>query len=241
MQRMPMPMSISNPLQPQPQHHLQHLQQQVQAPPSSSSGGERIPFLVGSPPSSSTTSSRGDNTAGSSSANLPTSVRGAAPALRRLIRKRQNSESAKRCRQRKKIEDARAAGELATQGARIRRLEAVVTTLCGRLEGTQTALAQLCVRSGICTRCAGVGCATCSHNSNNPHINGNQQHNATSANISTNNNNINMNSPNNVNSVSPIGNITIGNLGNGPYSPSSVQGADASALAAKVDEIAGWN
>ena len=44
---------------------------------------------------------------------LPTSVRGVQPPeLRRLIRKRQNSESAKRCRERKKIEHARALHEL---------------------------------------------------------------------------------------------------------------------------------
>lgn len=225
MQRMPMPMSISNPLQA-PHHAQPH-----QAPPSSSSGGDRVPFLVGSPPSSSTTSSRGDQPgASSNSLVLPTSVRGAPPSLRRLIRKRQNSESAKRCRQRKKIEDARAASELATQGARIRRLESVVSTLCARLEGTQTALASLCARTGICTRCAGVGCTTCANNNTNNNIN--------NTHTTTNNNNVPVN---NVSNALPIGNITIGSLGNGPYSPQSVQGADASALAAKVDEIAGWN
>lgn len=90
------------------------------------------------------------SSASSSAENLPNSVRGAPPALRRLIRKRQNSESAKRCRQRKKLEDVRAADELASQGARLRRLESLVAWLCSTQEATQSALAALCQRPGIC-------------------------------------------------------------------------------------------
>lgn len=76
-------------------------------------------------------------------ADVPSSVRGAPVELRRIIRKRQNSESAKRCRQRKKLETARAQEEMHSQAARLHSLEAAVTRLSAQLEATQRAIAQL--------------------------------------------------------------------------------------------------
>lgn len=177
----------------------------------------RADMLAGSPSASSAS-------AADDGVQLPTSVRGAPAELRRLIRKRQNSEvssprntttprriadksqSAKRCRQRKKIEDARAADELASQAARLRRLEALVAQLMQRVDATQGALATIVTRNR-CPRCAGTGCPAC------------------------------ITPP----PYSPI-----------PYSPHSVQAATAAStlpaaaardLASKVDEIAGgaWN
>ncbi len=75
--------------------------------------------------------------------DLPTSVRGAPPELRRMIRKRQNSESAKRCRQRKKLESARASQELAMHANHLARLEHIVQDLARRVDATATVVAQL--------------------------------------------------------------------------------------------------
>lgn len=75
--------------------------------------------------------------------DLPTSVRGAPPELRRMIRKRQNSESAKRCRQRKKLESARATQELAMHANHLARLEHIVQDLARRVDATATVVAQL--------------------------------------------------------------------------------------------------
>lgn len=74
---------------------------------------------------------------------LPTSVRGAPPELRRVIRKRQNSESAKRCRQRKKLESARASQELTMHANHLARLELIVQDLARRVDATATVVAQL--------------------------------------------------------------------------------------------------
>lgn len=74
---------------------------------------------------------------------LPTSVRGAPPELRRVIRKRQNSESAKRCRQRKKLESARASQELAMHATHLARLEHIVQDLARRVDATASVVAQL--------------------------------------------------------------------------------------------------
>lgn len=167
-------------------------------PPASSSDGQ--PPIIPSLGGSSASSSAQTQDLPHNQQPLPTSVRGAAPELRRLIRKRQNSESAKRCRQRKKIEDARNADQIVAQAARLQRLESLVGAMYTRLEATRNALATLCARQGICTRCTGAGCSSCS-----------------------------------VPPPPPPNTATT------PYSPQSVQGADASALAAKVDEIAGWN
>lgn len=75
--------------------------------------------------------------------DVPTSVRGAPVELRRIIRKRQNSESAKRCRQRKKLESAQAIEEMLSQAARLHALEAAVTRLSAQLYATQRTIAQL--------------------------------------------------------------------------------------------------
>lgn len=79
----------------------------------------------------------------SSDEGLPRSVRGAAPELRRQIRKRQNSESAKRCRQRKKLETARQSEEMLHQARTVARLEACVATLAARLHHAQNTLRAL--------------------------------------------------------------------------------------------------
>lgn len=76
-------------------------------------------------------------------ADVPSSVRGAPIELRRIIRKRQNSESAKRCRLRKKMETARASEEMYSQSARLHALEAAVTRLSAQLEATHRAIAHL--------------------------------------------------------------------------------------------------
>ena len=75
--------------------------------------------------------------------DLPTSVRGAPPELRRVIRKRQNSESAKRCRQRKKLETVRAQQELVEHANNLARLENVVQLLARRIDATASVVAQL--------------------------------------------------------------------------------------------------
>eukprot|EP00171_Calliarthron_tuberculosum_P016416 IDg16416t1 len=85
------------------------------------------------------------------STGLPTSVRGAAPELRRLIRKRQNSESAKRCRMRRKIELQRETSSKLSTAAQVAQLEALVTALATRLHDTQTAVATLLARSSPAT------------------------------------------------------------------------------------------
>lgn len=74
---------------------------------------------------------------------LPASVRGAPPELRRAIRKRQNSESAKRCRERKKLESARASQELVAHAGSLARLEGAVAVLARRIDATAAVVAQL--------------------------------------------------------------------------------------------------
>lgn len=78
--------------------------------------------------------------------SLPTSVRGAPPELRRLIRKRQNSESAKRCRQRRKLEKLREADTATSHAAQMRQLEAYVIQLAKRVEYMQEILESLLPR-----------------------------------------------------------------------------------------------
>ena len=74
---------------------------------------------------------------------LPASVRGAPPELRRLIRKRQNSESAKRCRLRRKLEAQRDATRHQTTAEQMASLEAMVNSLAQQLYQTQAAVASL--------------------------------------------------------------------------------------------------
>lgn len=74
---------------------------------------------------------------------LPASVRGAPPELRRLIRKRQNSESAKRCRLRRKLEAQREASTYRTTAQQMAHLEAMVSALAQQLQDTQAAVASL--------------------------------------------------------------------------------------------------
>ena len=77
---------------------------------------------------------------------LPTSVRGAPPELRRLIRKRQNSESAKRCRQRRKLEKAQEADTATSHAIQMRQLEAYVVHLAERVECMQEIIETLLPR-----------------------------------------------------------------------------------------------
>lgn len=74
---------------------------------------------------------------------LPTSVRGAPPELRRLIRKRQNSESAKRCRQRRKLEKAREVDTATSHALQMRQLEAYVMHLAERVQCMQDIIESL--------------------------------------------------------------------------------------------------
>lgn len=81
-------------------------------------------------------------------AQLPTSVRGCDSAeLRRLIRKRQNSLSAKRCRQRRKLEKKREVDTASTHAAQMRALEAVVAQLSSRLSHMQAVVSTLLANS----------------------------------------------------------------------------------------------
>lgn len=73
-------------------------------------------------------------------AELPKSVRGAPAELRRLIRKRQNSESAKRCRLRRKLEAAKESGTQLTTAQRMQQLEKCVYQLTQKLVQTQNAV-----------------------------------------------------------------------------------------------------
>lgn len=97
--------------------------------------------------SSSTISAPEENnsiaSSGSDWNSLPTSVRGAPPELRRLIRKRQNSESAKRCRQRRKLEKKREVDTATVHTVQMRALESVVQHLSGRLNHVQAMVSQL--------------------------------------------------------------------------------------------------
>ncbi len=101
--------------------------------------------------SSGSTSGSGGSSGSSGSNNstkidwdcLPTSVRGAPPELRRLIRKRQNSESAKRCRQRRKLEKLREANTATSHATQMRQLQAYVAQLAERLTYMQSVLATL--------------------------------------------------------------------------------------------------
>lgn len=79
---------------------------------------------------------------------LPRSVRGAAdPELRRLIRKRQNSESAKRCRLRRKLQAQRDVDSQFTTAQHMAHLERTVAELARRLQDTQAAVATLLARA----------------------------------------------------------------------------------------------
>lgn len=78
-----------------------------------------------------------------SMSTLPASVRGASPELRRLIRKRQNSESAKRCRLRRKLEAQREANSQLSTAQQMANLEALVLSLSQQLQETQNAVASL--------------------------------------------------------------------------------------------------
>ncbi len=80
---------------------------------------------------------------------LPKSVRGAPAELRRLIRKRQNSESAKRCRLRRKLEAAKQAGTQLTTAHRIQHLEKFVAQLSQKLTQTENAVSVLLSRRSI--------------------------------------------------------------------------------------------
>lgn len=80
--------------------------------------------------------------------DLPTSVRGAPAELRQLIRKKQNSESARRCRLRRKLEAAKEAGEQLTTAQKMARLEQYVANLHQRLVQTQQTIAALIAQSG---------------------------------------------------------------------------------------------
>lgn len=74
-------------------------------------------------------------------------MRGAPPELRRLIRKRQNSESAKRCRMRRKLELQRESNTQLSTAAQVAQLESLVASLASRLHDTQTAVATLLARA----------------------------------------------------------------------------------------------
>lgn len=76
-------------------------------------------------------------------AHLPRTVRGAPPELRRAIRKRQNSESAKRCRERKKIQSEQAAVISDFQAKALERLEIVVSMLSKRIDSTVNIVSNL--------------------------------------------------------------------------------------------------
>lgn len=95
------------------------------------------------PPTPRSTSEGESHSHSSSGDALPTSVRGAPPELRRVIRKRQNSESAKRCRQRKKLETVRAQQELVEHSKNLARLEGIVQMLARRIDATASVVAQL--------------------------------------------------------------------------------------------------
>ncbi len=75
--------------------------------------------------------------------DLPKSVRGAPAELRRLIRKRQNSESAKRCRLRRKLEAAKETGTQLTTAQRLENLEKIVAQLNEKLSQTDNTIAKL--------------------------------------------------------------------------------------------------
>jgi len=75
--------------------------------------------------------------------NLPRTVRGAPPELRRAIRKRQNSESAKRCRERKKIQSEQAKILSDMQAKSLERLEVVVSMLSKRIDSTVNIVSNL--------------------------------------------------------------------------------------------------
>ena len=71
---------------------------------------------------------------------LPKSVRGAPAELRRAIRKRQNSESAKRCRLRRKLEAAKIAATQPNQSQRMQQLESIAMQLVNRLAQMENAV-----------------------------------------------------------------------------------------------------
>jgi len=75
--------------------------------------------------------------------NLPRTVRGAPPELRGAIRKRQNSESAKRCRERKKIQNEEAQILSDMQSKSLERLEMVVSMLSKRIDSTMNIVSSL--------------------------------------------------------------------------------------------------
>lgn len=85
-------------------------------------------------------------------ATLPRSVRGAPAELRRAIRRKQNSESARRCRARRRLERSLNAattaptvrvGDTTPVVSRIAHLEAVVKSLSEQLIAAQTQYASL--------------------------------------------------------------------------------------------------
>lgn len=92
---------------------------------------------------------------------LPTSVRGAPSELRRQIRKRQNSESAKRCRQRKKLESLRVADEVVAHAKHLARLEALVAHLARSVDATAAVVSDLASQVTLRCACGGPGCNAC--------------------------------------------------------------------------------
>eukprot|EP00171_Calliarthron_tuberculosum_P018212 IDg18212t1 len=80
---------------------------------------------------------------------LPNSVRGAPPELRRAIRKRQNSESARRCRQRRKIAQQKDDSLSVAHVARLRRLETFIVDLAARLHRTHLAITALAAHTQL--------------------------------------------------------------------------------------------
>ncbi len=81
-------------------------------------------------------------------ASLPRSVRGAPAELRRAIRRKQNSESARRCRARRRLERSLNApipgpGIATPVSSRIAHLEAVVKSLSEQLAAAQAQYASL--------------------------------------------------------------------------------------------------
>lgn len=77
---------------------------------------------------------------------LPRTVRGAPPGLRRAIRKRQNSESAKRCRERKKLQTEQAQALSDIQAKALQRLEVIISILSKRVDSTVSIVANLAQR-----------------------------------------------------------------------------------------------
>lgn len=80
---------------------------------------------------------------------LPRSVRGAPPELRRLIRKKQNAESARRCRLKLRLERQREAARNAPRpvAERLQQLAMQVTTLQARLSATEASYSALLARA----------------------------------------------------------------------------------------------